>query len=497
MNATPRLLSVCALTVWAGLAVASGLVAQAAKADHSPWERAIVSIEASRKQYDYAQPWSRRMETTRKSGVVVAPRQILTTAEGLNDRTLVRVQKEGRGPWWNVQVEWIDYHANLALLNSNDPKLWAGLQPAPWAEPVPTKGPAELLRWRNGNLETVKGEINHLTVKKGKLTFVDLLHLEVRSEISAAGWAEAVVSGRKLLGLVASQEGNLCSVIPAPWIRAILEARKKGAYRGLGYFDFIWQKVENPATIKHLKLDGEPRGALVIGFLTESPKASVLKPRDLILQIEGFDIDSEGDYQDPTYGNLLLENLASRGKWAGDTVRLHVWRDGQPIELVYTLPKAEYTNELVPQEVFDQEPDYFLAGGLVFQPLVEPYLRLWGADWRRKAPFRLTYYPQEKPTPERRAWVILAMVLPDPYVLGYQDYRFLAVEQVNGKAIRQVADLAAAFQQPQDGYHVIEFAPGEAYRRVVLDATGLEAATRRVMQRYGIEQDHHFATQGK
>jgi len=34
--------------------------------------------------------------------------EILTTAEDLNDRTLVRIQKNGRGKWTNAQVKWID-----------------------------------------------------------------------------------------------------------------------------------------------------------------------------------------------------------------------------------------------------------------------------------------------------------------------------------------------------------------------------------------------------
>ncbi len=473
-------------------AVVALLVAtETAKAapDASPWERSVVTIEVTRKQYDYFQPWSKRMESVQKNGVVVGPRQILTTAEHMNDTALLRVQKGGHGTWWNGQVQWIDYHANLALVTATDAKLWDGLEAVTLADPIPAKGSAQLARWRNGQLETHKAELNRLIVKHAKLSFIDHVQLELDSEISGAGWAEPVISGRKLFGLVCSQDGINCTAIPAPFIKSILDAQKKGPYRGLGYFDFVWTRAENPNTLKFLKLEGEPRGVIILDTPSLATNSAPLRPRDLILQIDGFEIDVEGNYKDPAYGNLLLENLSTRNRWAGDSVRLKILRDGKPLDVNYTLPKAKYTDELVPEEIFDREPEYLVAGGLVFQPLTEPYLRSWGGDWRRKAPFRLSYYTQDKPTARRPSRILLSLVLPDPYNLGYQDYRFLVVDQVNGQPVSKLSDVQSALAKPSGGYDVIQFARGEAVRRMVLDAEGIEDATHRVMQRYGIDRD--------
>jgi len=38
----------------------------------------------------------------------------------------VRVQKGGRGPWWNAKIDWIDHHANLATLRISEPGFWEG-----------------------------------------------------------------------------------------------------------------------------------------------------------------------------------------------------------------------------------------------------------------------------------------------------------------------------------------------------------------------------------
>lgn len=459
----------------------------------SPWERTVVTLEVTRKQYDYVQPWSKRMETVQKTGIVVGAREVLTTADFMADSTLIRLQKGGRGRWFNGAVEWVDYHANLALVNTAEAAFWTGLQPARLADPIPAKGSVQLLRWRNGSFETRKAEINRLSVKRGKLTFVEHLQLEVDLEITGAGWSEPIVSGNKVIGLTTWMEGNSCTALPTPFIRPILEARRSQTYRGLGFFSFTWQRAENPATLKYLGLAGEPRGVLVIDTCSLPQMDGQLKPRDVILQVEGCDVDIEGDYQNPTYGKLSLEDLASRGRWAGDQVRLRILRRGQIQDVLYRLPKADYSIDLVPEGPFDQEPAYLIAGGLVFQPLNEPYMRSWGADWKRKAPFRLAYHDQQKPTPERPALVVLSTVLPDPFNLGYQDYRYMVIQQFNGQKISRLTDFVEAMKKPADGFHVLEFGPSDVVRRIVLGASETDSATQRVLARYGIEKDRVFA----
>jgi hypothetical protein len=60
------------------------------------------------------------------------------------------------------------------------------------------------------------------------------------------------------------------------------------------------------------------------------------------------------------------------------------------------------------------------------------------------------------------------------------------VETVNGKTVRQLKDLQEALKSPKDGVQVIEFFRGDNLRRLLLDATDLDASTARVLKRYGI-----------
>ncbi|HYT58618.1 MAG TPA: hypothetical protein VEL06_00500 [Haliangiales bacterium] len=472
------------------LGTGSGLGRDVAKKAAAEWERSLVSVEINRKQFDYFQPWTKRARTALKAGLVIGPREILTTADEFDERTLVRLQRGGRGRWWNAEVKWADYPANLAIVTCADEKFWTGLKPATLADSIKKDEDIQIVRWRGGTLEVRKAEFSRFTVSHPNMSDAVHVQLELSSEIDGVGWSEPAIAGSKVIGLISSQSGNQLQALPAPFVHSIIDAQKKGRYKGLGYFDFTWQPAENPETLGYLKLEGEKRGAVVIDVPNKPGVESVVKPRDILLQVDGFDIDTQGDYKDPDYGHLLLENLSTRNKWAGDPVRLKIWRDGRAQDVLYHLPKAEDAARLVPEAPFDQEPEYLIAGGLVFQPLTKNYLRSWGQDWERRAPFRLAYFRNQDPTPERPAIVILSQVLPDIYNLGYQESRQIVLEKVNGQKVNYLSDLQEAFKKPMNGFHILEFVKGDALQRIVLDAATLEAATKRVLERYGIEQEH-------
>src|SRR5437870_13834241 len=90
-----------------------------------------------------------------RSGIVIGPREILTTADAMDDRTLVRVQRGGRGKWWNADVKWVDFPANLAVVTSAEEPFWAGLKSVPLAEPVKKSEDIQVLRWRPGHPEVL------------------------------------------------------------------------------------------------------------------------------------------------------------------------------------------------------------------------------------------------------------------------------------------------------------------------------------------------------
>ncbi|HYE32765.1 MAG TPA: hypothetical protein VEH27_15160 [Methylomirabilota bacterium] len=483
-------------SIFALLALSLVANLKAADPDTRLFENSVVSIEVSRRVYDYIQPWSRRVDQINKFGAIIGKNEILTTADHLGNASLVRVQKHGRGKWWKGEIKWVDYHANLALLGVSEEEFWEKTQSLKLIDKTPTRGPVYMVRWLNGLLEVRNEDINRMRVKPSKLSFLEYAQLEVESEISGTGWAEVIIRDNKIVGLTASKEEQSLTVIPASFIRQALDARKSGTNAGFGYFAFVWTPGENPATLRHLGLKGDPRGVVVLEVPPVEQTNSV-RAKDIVLEVDGFEIDIQGDYIDPEFGALSLENLSTRKHKAGDVVKIKVLREGKEQTVEYKLPKADYDVDLVPSELFDQEPEYVMMGGFLFVPLTEPFLKSWGGDFRRRAPFRLSYFTREKAMPGRKSLVVMSAVLPDPFNIGYQDLRYLVVEQLNGKTVRTLADLVEAQNAAKDGVHVLEFRKGESVHRVVLDAGQTQEATARTMEKYGLVSAQHISTAPK
>ena len=227
---------------------------------------------------------------------------------------------------------------------------------------------------------------------------------------------------------------------------------------------------------------------LLIKPSTRPGAKSPLKLHDIILEIDGYPIDIQGDYLDPDYGHVIMEYLACRKKWAGDIVKLKIWRDGDKQEIDYVLPKADFSKNLIIDGPVGKEPTYVIAGGLVFVPLSAEFLSSWGANWQRTAPFRLVYYNKQKAKKDQPSLVVLSLVLPDSYNIGYQERNTqnLVLDRANGRQISKLDDLIGALENPQDGFHVFQFNKGSSVQKIILDAEQLDEANQRIAKRYGV-----------
>lgn len=452
------------------------------------FKASLVELEISRKSYNYRMPWVTNRRQTQKNGVIISGKRILTTADDVSGSVLIRVQKDGESKKYNAKLKWIDYYANLAVLEVEASEFWDDLKPVTLAETVPQSGNLHILRWRGGRLESREAEIGRLQVGKSQTSYVRYLELQVTSEIDAAGWAEVVVQGDEVTGLTAAANGKSLKIFPAAVIRSILEARSSGAEAGLGYFDFAWQPATNPALLRSLGMQDTDQGIIVTRTGLKGIAAEVLQPGDVILEIDGFPIDPEGKYLDPEYGRLDYTHLATRVAGSGQVLPMRIWREGSEQTVDYALPAADFEKDLVPDAEYDQAPEYLISGGLLFQPLTGPLLAAYG----KNAPFLLRYYDYQRPVEDRDSIVVLTGVMPDPYNRGYEDVRNMILDTVNGQPIATLQDIVDAFDQVKGDFHVLRFFPDQPVRTVVLDANTMSLATARVLQRYRVPEDRYI-----
>ncbi len=445
---------------------------------------AVVEIEITKKTYDYRMPWVSRNEQTHKNGILIGQNQILTTADGFSGQYLCRITKGGESRQYTAQIKWIDFYANIAMLDVSEPIFWQDMEPVELAKKIPQSGDLQIYRWRSGRIEERGAEIIRLYNDTNKMSFLQHLKLSASSEITGAGWAEVVFDGAQLVGLTESaSKDNRFDILPAPFIASVIERNQSADNPGLGNFDFRWMNAKNPALLKSKGLLNMPDRGVVVNEVGRRRLAdNSLKIGDVILAIDGFEVDSEGKYLDPDYGRLSISGLATRAHSAKDTIPMTIWRDQSMHRIAYTLPRAQFSKSLIPSERYDAPPDYLVAGGLLFQPLNGPLMRALG----KNKPILLDYYNDRPPLEERDGIVLLSMVLPDDYNRGYEDIRYIMVDQINGQVIHKLEDIKAALIQPEAGFHRIQFMPDESIHQIVLDSTEMPAVTERILQHYRI-----------
>lgn len=445
-------------------------------------ETSLVEIEVTKKDYDYRTPWITRNQQVRKNGILVGENQILTTADALSGQYLLRIKKGGESRQYTAELRWIDYYANVAILDVPEADFREGMQPVELAKTVPQIGEVLIYRWLGGRIEERAAEIIRLFSGTSKTSYINHLVLTVSSTIKSAGWSEAVFYEDKLVGLTVSASKDTLTILPAQFIAKVIERHARDGAPGLGYFDFKSMRAKNPALLASKGLDLRDVGVVVTEVGGKGLSMEDLEVGDVILEIDGFEIDSEGQYIDPDYGRLSMSNLANRAHAAGEAIQFKIWRDKKEQLIDYKLPRADFDKDLIPEERYDAPPQYLIEGGLLFQPLNGPLLRALGQN---KPPL-LDYYSQQTGMDSREGLVVLSGVMPDDYNLGYEDFRYFLVDQVNGLEINNLADIVAALKNSEDGFHRIQFMPEERVQHMVLNAKDMESATARILQNYRI-----------
>ncbi len=458
----------------------------------TPLERAkagIVTLRVTGQEWNWKTPWAKQPPWTRSlTGLVVSDHRILVSSPGIGNQLLIEAQKLGRDQRTPARLDLFDPEGPLALVAVDDPAFWEGLAPLPIADRVPTSGDVTIHRWpRVGQFDSSSGSVRQVRSGRHGFSRTTLLTLDVTTSADA-GDGDVIMAGGQVVGLATAKSGESAAAIAAPVLRAFLAAASTGGYPGFARAGISWQELTNPALRDSLGLSPEEGGIRLTRVLPHGPAAGILEVGDVLLEIAGVPLDPSGQFEHPLYGRQSFGLLLTDGRGPGDTLEMRVLRNGERKTVSMVLTRMPTDTDRVPAYVVGRGPDYAVLGGLVFQDLSGPYLSTWG-DFNRRAPPRLLIANERDgllPTAERPRIVLLSSVLPDAANLGYQDLRDLIVVRVNGRAVGQVDDVRKAFREPQGGFHVIEFLPGQGPARIVLDAKEVRESEARVSAAYGV-----------
>lgn len=179
-------------------------------------------------------------------------------------------------------------------------------------------------------------------------------------------------------------------------------------------------------------------------------------------------------------------------KFAGDTLKIRLLRDGKTLEKEVKLKRFDPYVRLGSQ--YNQRPRYLVYAGLVFQPLDR---NLVDAHQVRDpvANYIFDNYLNDKIYVERPEPVMLTTVLTDEVNTHLAVYAQSVIDEINGVKIRSLQDVAEALKKQDAKKDFIVVKLIEKGRPLVLKRDLAESAHPRIMQTYGIPEDSYLGNE--
>jgi S1-C subfamily serine protease len=451
----------------------------------------VVRVNVSSQSSNFTQPWRKNPPAIRQGlGVVLMDGRILVTAELVANHTYIELEKPETALKAAAQVEAVDYDANLALLAAPAAEFLQSIPGAKLDETAVVGDRVDILQLEpNGRPVSTTATIT--TIEVGPYPVDEnaflLFRLSVPLQSRENSFTVPAFRDGRLVGLVMRYDPRTqtADLVPAPVISHFLTAAAKQPYAGFPRAGLTFSDTRDPQLRRFAKLPEGSGGAYLTKVLPRSPAAAAgLKTGDVLLRVGDKSIDQDGNYEDTRFGRVSLAHYVSTALQAGEKVPFVVWRDGAEVTLEATLAPRDRDGMISQPYIFDTPPSFVIVGGVVFSELSRQYLREWGPNWTRDAPLHLVYLDrfQSELPPDRGKIVFVSAVLPGPNTLGYEGLGFEVVEEVNGKPIRSLQDLATAVDNPTDAFHRIKL--GDDPGMIVLDVEASKTEEERIKRDY-------------
>ncbi len=428
--------------------------------------RSVVRVNSTNQAFNFTRPWIKRPPYSRRGiGAVLDGARVLVTAELIGSRTYVELEDPATSEKAPAIVELVDYEANLAILKPQDPAFLKNALPVSLAADASVGDAVEILQLEaNGSAAMTPGVVTTITVDTypadgiGLLTYKVSVPLQFRDNSFTV---PAFLDGR-LAGLLMRYDSRsqTADVIPSSVISAFLKRAGSAPYRSFPRAGIVFSQTRDPQFRRYLGMNGEKSGVYIsaVQHGNAAEKAG-LKKGDVLLEVGGFAIDQDGNYENPKFGKIPFGHIIATENLPGGQLPIRILRDGKSIALQLPLEPRDLGAMISESFIMDRQPRYYILGGLDFQELSRPFLREWGSDWKSEAPQRLVYldeFQDELPAGTGKI-VFLNQVLPADTSLGYEELSSLVVERINGRAIHRLEDVAEAVKHPVNGFHKIEF----------------------------------------
>src|SRR3954470_11348932 len=459
-------------------------------------QRSLVRITATELEPDYKAPWnSGAIQRGVGAGFVIDGNRIMTNAHVVSNSRYLTVEREGDPNKYPATVQFVAHDCDLALINVASADFFKNMVPLTFGGIPALETTVSAYGYPLGGdrMSVTTGIVSRIDFQLYTHSSIDShLAVQISAQINPGNSGGPVMQDGKVVGVAfQGYSGDIAQgvayMIPPPVIRRFLKDVEDGHYDRYVDLGITPIKLQNPAQRHFLGLKDDDLGVLVGTVIAAGPSANILQSGDVLLGIDDHPIASDGTVE--LEGSRVDMPEVVERKFRGDKVKLDIWRDKKPLTVTIELGTVWPYSYLA--HGYDVKPRYVVYGGLVFQPLTLDLVEVFQPlDVRIRHYF--DYFVLEQLYVDHPEIIILTNILPDPTNTYLAAYRASIVDEVNGKKIRKLNDLAAAFAEPTDRFVVRMIGDGPP---LVLDPKEVESARERIKARYNVVSEQNLEEQ--
>jgi S1-C subfamily serine protease len=451
----------------------------------------IVRVECASIMPDFRTPWNPGVPSGGSgTAFMIGENTFLTNAHVVSNANRLIIKKVGDAQPYAARIKYIAHDCDLAVLELRDPVSFKGVTPLPIGTDIPKLDTTvKVVGYPVGGerISVTRGVVSRVDFVPYSHSGVDHhLAIQIDAAINPGNSGGPVIQGGNVVGVAfqgysGAVAQNTGYMIPTPVISRFLTDVKDGKYDKyveLAASDF---PLLNPAQRKALGLPDDGMGVMIANVDAGGSAEGKLKMGDVLLEIDGKAVASNG-FIDMGGEQVDMAEIVER-KFAGDEVKMTVWRGGKREEVTLELkPFAAY---LMSARQYEKRPQYVMFAGLIFQPLDMEMMSAQNIS-NQRVRYYFNYYVTDEIYKTRPQIIVLTQILPDAINSHVRDYIHNVVEEINGVKILTLKDVETALAKEPEGTHVLIKLEGEG-RPIVFEKSALAAAQQRIQTKYQVE----------
>ena len=483
---TARLVATSALL----LGALAGARASSAAAAADPRD-AVLKVYATQLSPNYGAPWMPGVtRTVSGSGFVIDGHRILTNAHVVSDTTFVQVRKYGDSERVPARLLYVSHEADLALLTVDADGFFEAMTPLRLGGLPELRQEVLVLGFPLGGdtLSVTRGVVSRIENRTYVHSGMELLAGQIDSAVNPGNSGGPVLADGAVVGIamqVTSGTDSIAYMIPTPVVNHFLEDVADRRYDGVPEAGFRWQRLEAADLRRRYALPPARTGVLVLDTTAGSGAERILRSGDVVLSVDGQTVGTDGTIQFREHERTAFSFLIQQHQ-IGERAALEILREGRTRRVDLLLDRRLGGGKLVPGPLHDDQPPYYIFGGLAFCPVTVNYVQAWGDEWWARAPRHLLALLDRRARFEGEQAVVLCSVLSAELNSGYEESAESLIVRADDQPVRNLRQLVGIIEGRTSGLLNLETQDG---RQIALDRERARREGPGILARYQVPRD--------